>query len=279
MADYEKSRRGGSAYMRLMEFLPGGTTVHVKTYSPAVKRYMTDPQNQFTFTLKLADRKTPKPADQLPSAQLSKAPIHRWSFNGTGATIFDSIGKAHGLLHAEDTESRLDGRGHAVLTGNGYVSLPAGLLADVKDISFEIWLTPTADRYRWNSPVRFGCADDWLTYVFRTRTVHRAEIAVRRHNEDIQRNVPVELGTPIHVVVTYDHDGADGKPLLSYYRNGKRYGQMRTSIHLSDVSDTHNVLGPFAGNFDEFRIYDYALRSEEVQGNFLAGPNKLSVVR
>jgi 3',5'-cyclic AMP phosphodiesterase CpdA len=58
MVDYQKSKGGGSAYFRLLEFLPDGKTVQAKSYSPALDRYKTDPQNQFTFTLKLASAGT-----------------------------------------------------------------------------------------------------------------------------------------------------------------------------------------------------------------------------
>jgi len=51
MVDYEKSRRGGSAYLRLLEFLPDGNTVQVRAYSPALDRCLTDAENQFTFRL------------------------------------------------------------------------------------------------------------------------------------------------------------------------------------------------------------------------------------
>jgi hypothetical protein len=54
LVDYQKSRKGGEAFMRLLEFLPDGKTVQAKSYSPALDRYKTDPQNQFTFTLKPA---------------------------------------------------------------------------------------------------------------------------------------------------------------------------------------------------------------------------------
>jgi hypothetical protein len=146
-----------------------------------------------------------------------------------------------------------------------------------QDGSFEVWFTPAADRYNWNSVVRFGDRDDWFTYVFRTLTVHRAEIAVGRHNEDIQLRVPAEPGTAMHVVVTYDRDGADGKPLLSYYRDGKPAGSMPTGLLLDDVDDTANTVGPFAGRFDELRVYDYPLDAAEVLASFEAGADKLRV--
>ena len=51
MADYESMRGGGSGYLRLVEFRPGGQSVQVRTYSPALDRYLTDPANQFAFEL------------------------------------------------------------------------------------------------------------------------------------------------------------------------------------------------------------------------------------
>jgi len=282
MVDYEKMRGGGQAYMRLLEFLPDGKTVQVRTYSPAVRQTRRSKLEEFTFTLEPADRKTPRRADQPPSARLTRAPLHRWSFGGTGgekAVIRDSAGTAHGVLRARGTDSKLNGAGQVVLSGDGCVELPPKLLAGLKDVSFEVWFTPTADRYNWNSAVRFGGRDDWFVYTFRTLTVHRAEIAVDRHNEDIQRTVPVTPGKPLHVVVTYDHDGADGKPQLSYYRDGKLFGKMRTGLLLGDVEDTANTVGPFTGKFDELRVYDYPLTLPEAQGNFEAGPSHVRVKR
>ena len=58
MVDYQKSKRGGQAFLRLLEFLPDGKTVQAKSYSTALDRYKTDPQNQFTVTLQLAEHET-----------------------------------------------------------------------------------------------------------------------------------------------------------------------------------------------------------------------------
>ena len=53
---------------------------------------------------------------------------------------------------------------------------------------------------------------------------------------------------------------------------------------LGNLVDSQNWLGRsqfgadafFAGNFEEFRIFDAALTDEQVLGNFLAGPNTLN---
>ena len=285
MVDYEKMRGGGKAYMRLLEFLPDGKKVQVWTYSPSLKKKLSSTLEQFTFELLGPTRKKPRPVGRTLEAPLRRAPRHRYDFGGSGsdgAQIEDSIGKASGLLVANGTASALDGKGQLVLSGNGHVMLPPHLLAGLKDMSFEVWFTPTAHRYNWNSVVpdlgnNDGKRADWFTYVFRTLTVHRAEIAVDRHNEDIQQKVPLKPGTRLHVVLTYDHDASDGKPLLSYYRDGELAGAMRTGLSLGDVDDSASTLGPFEGQFDELRIYDYSLDSAEVRASFRAGSGKLRI--
>lgn len=51
---YHHPSGGGynSGYLRLVEFLPDGVTVQVKTYSPYHDTYLTDPDNEFTFVLR-----------------------------------------------------------------------------------------------------------------------------------------------------------------------------------------------------------------------------------
>ncbi len=59
MVDFESLRGGGSGYLRLVEFLPDGKTVQVRTYSPALKRSLNDAEHEFSFALKLAGRPGP----------------------------------------------------------------------------------------------------------------------------------------------------------------------------------------------------------------------------
>ena len=63
MVDYEKMRGGGMAYLRLLEFLPDGKTVQVRTYSPVLKSTRQSELEEFRFELKLADRDRPRPRD------------------------------------------------------------------------------------------------------------------------------------------------------------------------------------------------------------------------
>lgn len=61
MVDYEKMRGGGQAYLRLLEFLPDGKTVQVRTYSPALHQSRQSALEEFTFTLQGAPASRPHP--------------------------------------------------------------------------------------------------------------------------------------------------------------------------------------------------------------------------
>ncbi len=52
MCDYQKKKMGGLAYMRLLEFLPDGKTVQVRTYSPYRKKLQISHLEDFKFVLK-----------------------------------------------------------------------------------------------------------------------------------------------------------------------------------------------------------------------------------
>jgi len=51
LSNYQMRKLGGEGYMRLMEFLPDGKTVKVRSYSPLYDRLLTQNDQQFTITL------------------------------------------------------------------------------------------------------------------------------------------------------------------------------------------------------------------------------------
>lgn len=57
LSDYQRCPNGGDGYLRLVEFLPDGRTVQVKTYSTTRNDYKTDPTNQFTLEIAPAAKK------------------------------------------------------------------------------------------------------------------------------------------------------------------------------------------------------------------------------
>jgi hypothetical protein len=50
LTNYQDFTSGGDGYLRLVEVDPQNSTVDVKTYSPYLDQFMTDSENQFTFT-------------------------------------------------------------------------------------------------------------------------------------------------------------------------------------------------------------------------------------
>ena len=51
LVDYQQRPLGGEGYLRILEFLPDGRTVQVKSYSPLHDKYLRDAGNQFRFQL------------------------------------------------------------------------------------------------------------------------------------------------------------------------------------------------------------------------------------
>lgn len=51
LSNYQMRNMGGDGYLRLLEFLPGGQTVRVRTYSPLYDKYMLLPDQHFEFRL------------------------------------------------------------------------------------------------------------------------------------------------------------------------------------------------------------------------------------
>jgi len=51
LANYQMRDLGGEGYLRLLELLPDGRTMHVRTYSPLLDRYLVGTDQQFTIEL------------------------------------------------------------------------------------------------------------------------------------------------------------------------------------------------------------------------------------
>jgi len=274
LVDYEKMR-GGHGFLRVLEFLPDGRTVQVRTYSPVTKEIrspitrgdkpLRDPKlEEFTFRLQAA-----KGQERLLTARTSSRPLKK----KTPLARPEGAGK--------EDRARLNGKGQLVIDasdGRAYGELDASLVRGRKEVSIEIWFTPTAKSYNWSEVVQFRGGRDSFYYTFRTLTMHRAEMIVNGR-KDVKRDIAVEVSRPMHVVVTYDQDGRDGRPLLVSYVNGRCTGRMDTGIKLSELKLTEGKVGPFAGEFDELRIYDYPLNAAQVKGSYASGPSKLNLAK
>jgi hypothetical protein len=53
VTNYQNRTEGGQGLMRLIEILPDGTTVQMRTYSPSLDQFKTDEDGQHQFVLNL----------------------------------------------------------------------------------------------------------------------------------------------------------------------------------------------------------------------------------
>jgi hypothetical protein len=74
VVDYQNRPLGGEGYLRLLEFLPDGKTVHAKTYSPLYDKYLDDDANQFSFELDRCPAESAA-AFHLPSPRSKSIPV------------------------------------------------------------------------------------------------------------------------------------------------------------------------------------------------------------
>ena len=56
LSDYQRAPEGGGGFLRIYRFSPDENTVHVQTYSPWLKGYMTGPESQFEFPYQMTAR-------------------------------------------------------------------------------------------------------------------------------------------------------------------------------------------------------------------------------
>lgn len=260
------------------------------------------------------------PADE--TIKLQAAPIHRYTFNGSGtSTLADtgSIGGADGQIRATlGAPSQLDGSGKMKLdlsTGFTYGELPTSIMDNLSSATIETWFTYTADPtepdltrggFNAGTPLfSFGDGDATASgekiqqlakgtefntpYTYPDRYYHEVQMFTDEAGFSGDANVLVgdnlwSQGNDYHVAITFDASaGADGRSIIGYYLNGALVKQSLTDALLSDIDFQHMLIGAtqdlaktIVMDYDEFRIYDYALTGDEVLGNFILGADTVN---
>jgi hypothetical protein len=229
-----------------------------------------------------------------PSATLcavQAALIHRYSFQGSGGTVIDSVGGAHGTV----VNGSLTGDGYA-LFGDGvdqYVDLPNGIIKPLTNATLETWVCWDGGG-AWQRLFDFGSSDAGegvrgfaVTSLYLTPRAGSGLttmiVGLKRADQTSQfetrviSNLPLVSGFTTHLAIVIN--AASGT--MTVYRNGAVDGSTALQTPLSALSDVNNWLGrsqyasdpAFEGAFDEFRIYRAALTNAQVQASFAAGPN------
>ncbi|MFC1679029.1 Ig-like domain-containing protein [Elusimicrobiota bacterium] len=92
LANYQMYAQGGEGYLRLMKFVPDEEKIYVKTYSPYVDEYKTDPFNQFVIDL-AQGRFLPDdngPPDTVPPSVGITSPLSGATISGTASATVDA---------------------------------------------------------------------------------------------------------------------------------------------------------------------------------------------
>lgn len=211
--------------------------------------------------------------------------LNRYSFDGTGTVVTDSVGGAHGTA-----------LGGAALTGTGaldfdgignYVELPAGLLAGLEDATFEVWFVSNGGDV-WQRVFDFGDntggpgnQGSGLTYIVLTPRESVMDLpagvirgvsasSVRAHGT---ATAPAAM---THYALVFD--GTNNE--MSLYIDGIFQNTEVVTDNLTDINDENNWLGrgQFTGTaylngaITELRLHDGALDAATIAGSFAAGP-------
>lgn len=215
---------------------------------------------------------------------------HRFSFDGTGTTVGDSVGEDNGTVHY----GGLSGNGALTFSGGAasanatYVDFPNGILSTLTVATLELWVTwDGGEEFQrildFGNYTQSGSDTSGKTYVYLTpRTglgTARASFTLNGSDYATSINPPTALSTGemSHVAVVLG-TGVNGFRL---YINGTSQGSETLPAQLSSLEDDNNWLGRsqfnddayFEGKIHEFRIYKTARTSDQIAASFAAGPD------
>lgn len=187
----------------------------------------------------------------------------------------DSVGGKNGTLQGTASVSG----GALQLDGNGFVSLPNGLVSSLNSYSIETWITQSSASQPWSRIFDFGSSTS--DYMF--LTLNAAGLNLIRYGinagpgeQTVDASITVTRNIEHYVALTYD---APSVTLKMYY-DGALVGTGSTIAPSALGSTTNNYFGKsnfsdpnFQGSIDEFRIWNSALTAAQVSADLAQGPN------
>jgi hypothetical protein len=220
--------------------------------------------------------------------------LHRYSFDGTGTSIVDSVGAASGSVAGGAV---LDGSGVLTLAGNRdgqpdqYVDLPDHLVSSLNEVTIVAWTT-WAGGAGYQRVFDFGISDTGVgqgnsgkSYIavmpstgFANGTGLGAEIAAPGYatlglpSPEMMKDRPAVVGFTLKSGVS-----------VGLYLDGKVLIEAPTTFKLSAVDDRNDFVGEsqwskdhcYHGSFDELRIYSVALTACQQRTLVQRGPDAL----
>jgi hypothetical protein len=232
------------------------------------------------------------PASGGASAGGSATLIHRYTFQGDGIDVTDSVGNANGNVFG----TVLDGSGSVALadgTPEQYVELPSFILYGLRSATFEAWVT-------WNGGAGWQRIFDFgedLTGIKDARSRGRSYLFCTPNNgSDLPKvtfgrpgpnnaateptqvlgDSPFPQGVMTHIAVVVD----EARNSISLFIDGGFRASQEFTYSLANVYDINSWLGRshftvdpgFNGIFHEFRIYNGALDPNQILASWRAGP-------
>jgi hypothetical protein len=213
--------------------------------------------------------------------------VHRYSFDGEGMAVVDSVGDSDGVV----VNGNLAGDGDLVLEGGDYVELPAGMLSALTSATIEVWVTlvrGAGGARIFDFGNRTASGDGTSYWALTPSSIADGNamtllnltpgVDVGTGDQYLSGRSPVPSGAMHHVAVVFDAEARN----LSLYVDGTVQGN-RANItgSLAELDDSNAWLGraqfgayPFLdGRIHEFRIYDQALTAAAITASFEAGPD------
>jgi hypothetical protein len=214
--------------------------------------------------------------------------VHRYNFNGSGTTVTDSVGTAHGTVK----NAQLSGSGTAVLAGgtsDQYIDFPDRIFSTLTSATLEIWVTWTGGGNNqrildFGSNEQSGSSYYAVTTVIispnsvingtaRLRTSFSSDVSAA--STFVDATSTLATGAMQQIVAVFDGQSHT----LAMYLNGVLQAQVTGLGALSLINDNNNYLGKsqytadpgFAGTYHEFRIYNAPLTAAQVQAVYAAG--------
>jgi hypothetical protein len=219
--------------------------------------------------------------------------LHRYDFEGSGATVTDRVGTAHGAIVGAATLSKLAGRGVLQLAGGtagAYVDLPNGLVSALTNATFEAWIT-WAGGSNYQRVFDFGDSDDPMpennpkngkTYLFVSPKTGAGGVTLGYSLTGILGGQEQNIAgaAPLSEALSQVTAVADATgDTLRLYVDGLQVGEQAWTGALSSINDVNVWLGrsqysadpELTATYHEFRVYGAALSAQEVATAFNAG--------
>ena len=284
LIDYQFDEKGGNGFLRLFEFLPDGSTVNVKSYSPYVDAYDTEPDQDFTIAV--FDRTVQRDPCQ---AILQDSPavfyqLQKQDTSGAvenlGSTLADNNGTYSGT---GDTAAEFD--------GNATDQIDVGTLNEMSQWSISAWVRPdqvntrqtiiSNDRNGSNDDVLFGLAPDG--YNNATTLGHWS---ISHHDDDSYSTTVVESSAAAVAGQWYHVTAACDGEKMRLYVDGDLVGETEKSGSDLDWGAATTLIGrsfnttddgrPFDGTIGEVAVYDSVLSTSDVKTQRLAAFNRVT---